>query len=395
MAIHWKAEACDLAPDPVSGAAICRLTSSALHNINIYFEQPHTTPDGKRIGYLRAVHADPRQPPTELCVADLERLRIASIDTDIANSWIATSPWSGRLYYLRHNGELICVDLATLEKEIVLTHWPLALDVTLWSVTPDFRKLLAMRRGSDGQSELLRVDLRNGKVRTLYRSRDALGHVQIDPVTGRDILVQHNRGLRVDRYGRRRQEKTEHSGATHFILDINGRNVRPLRIGEPDTAPTTGHASWMGNSGRIATPVHVPGESRAFSERGHPPVHDPRHPAGNMIAVGPGEAPEPFPAPEHLFNHASCSRCGRYFVAESLRHGLPGPVEIVVGAWKTGKHATLVRDCGSQGGGPACSHVHAYFTADNRHVIYNADPFGIAHVHKARLPEGFLAALDE
>ncbi len=394
MAIHWKAEACDLAPDPVSGAAICRLTSSAMHSIDIYFEQPHATPDGKRIGYLRAAHADPRHPPTELCVADLERLRIASIDTDIASSWIATAPWRGQLFYLRHNGELICVDLSTLEKRIVLTHWPLPPAMTLWSVTPDLRYLLTVRSDDDGRSELMRVDLRHGACQVIFRCPDVLNHVQIDPVTGRDILIQRNRGLRIDAAGKRRSQPVEHHGATHFLLDLDGGNERTLQIGEPYTAPSTGHATWVGDTGRIATPVHWPGQSVAFGGRAHTPAHDSRHRRGNMIAVGPGEAPIVFPAPEHLFNHASCSRCGRYFVAESLRHGIPGPVEIVVGAWSTGRVATLVGDCGSSCGGPACSHVHAYFTADNRHVIYNADPFGIGQIYKARLPEGFLDALD-
>lgn len=46
MAINWRAEACDLAPDPQSGAAITRLTCAAMHSTNLYFEQPYGTPDG-------------------------------------------------------------------------------------------------------------------------------------------------------------------------------------------------------------------------------------------------------------------------------------------------------------------------------------------------------------
>ena len=46
--------------------------------------------------------------------------------------------------------------------------------------------------------------------------------------------------------------------------------------------------------------------------------------------------------------------------------------------------------CGSRGGGPASSHPHAYFTADNKHVIYNADPYWIGQVFSAKVPEGFL-----
>jgi len=52
-----------------------------------------------------------------------------------------------------------------------------------------------------------------------------------------------------------------------------------------------------------------------------------------------------------------------------------------------------VADCGATGGGPACSHPHAYFTADNRNVIYNADRHDLSHVYAARVPEGFLESL--
>jgi len=49
MAIHWASEACDLKPDPVSGAAITRLTLGSRHSTNFYYEQPYGTPDGRRV----------------------------------------------------------------------------------------------------------------------------------------------------------------------------------------------------------------------------------------------------------------------------------------------------------------------------------------------------------
>ncbi len=383
MAIQWKAEACDLPPDPHSGAPICRLTASAMHNINIYFEQPYTTPDGRRIAYLRAHHADPRHPPTELCVADIDRLRIASIDSDIANSWIATSSWSGQLYYLRRNGELIRVDLATLEKEIMITHWPLGPAVHLWSACPNSRYLAVVRRNRDSENELVRVDMHSGACDVIYCTADRLSHVQIHHARENEVLVQRN------------PTSGKRSGATHFLIDLDGGNERSLELGEPYTAPSTGHATWVGTTGWVATPVHRPPRSGNISPADTTPVHDQRHREGNMIYAAPGEEFKVFPAPEHFFNHASTSRCGRYFVAESPPEGSSGPTAIVVGAFESGRCATLVRDCGSGGGGPACGHVHAYFTADNSHVIYNADPFGLSHVYKARIPDGFLESLHQ
>lgn len=381
MAIKWRAEACDLAADPRSGAAITRLTCAAMHSVNLYFEQPYGTPDGRRIAYARSREADPRYPPTELCVADLKTLRVASIDSDIVSSWFATSSWSGLLHYVRANGELIRVDLNTLEKQILLTHWPLPLPVTLWSVTPDMRYLLAARREEE-ISRLWLVDTVERTYRAIYQSADILGHIQINPVNGRDILIQRNW----------RQDGRVNS--THFLIDLDGQNERPLKVGEPWTANSTGHATWVGDTGRIATPVQWQGLFVDFAGGAGGGRHDPRHPDGNYVIVGPGdERPRIFHAPEHLFDHAGVSRCGRYFVSESFRNGLPGAVEIVVGNIASGVYRTLVGDCGSRGGGAAASHVHAWFTADTRHVIYNADPDGLSQVHKACLPEGFLESL--
>lgn len=377
MAITWRAEACDLAADPQSGAAITRLTCAALHSINLYYEQPYGSPDGRRIAYARSTQADPRLPPTELCVADLETLRVASIDADIVSTWFATSSWSGQLHYLRSNGELIRVDLSTLEKQILLTHWPLPPPVTLWSASPDMRYLIAARREADA-TVVWRVDTVERTCHPVYRSTDGINHMQINPVNGRDVLIQRNW----------RQEGRVNS--THFIIDLDGGNERPLKVGEPWTANSTGHATWLGGTGRIATPVNCPG----LFGRGEGRRQDPRHPQGNYVIVGPDdEQPRVFCAPEHFFNHAGASRCGRYFVSESLRNGTPGAVEIVVGNIATGRYRTLVADCGSRCGGAAASHVHAWFTADTRHVIYNADPNGLAQVHKARLPDGFLDSL--
>lgn len=80
---------------------ITRLTSGPLNNVNIYCEQPYATPDGKRVAYQRSATGDPRVPPYDLCVADLETLKVATLDTDVAGNWIGTSAWSGQLYCWR------------------------------------------------------------------------------------------------------------------------------------------------------------------------------------------------------------------------------------------------------------------------------------------------------
>ena len=53
MPTQCAGEACDHRHDSESGALITYLTSSALTSINIYCEQPYTSPDGNRVASLR------------------------------------------------------------------------------------------------------------------------------------------------------------------------------------------------------------------------------------------------------------------------------------------------------------------------------------------------------
>ncbi len=393
MAIYWDAEALDLDDDPVSGARITRLTTRPLSNINIYCEQPYTTPDGLLIAFTRAATPDPRVPPFELCVADLRRLRVASIEPVVTSRWVGTSSWSGLIYYLRPNGELICVDLATLEKRIVITHWDLPAEMSLESVSPDHRYLAGSIRLPDNTFGIMRVDLQARTHRLIYQSEETLGHVQFNPVHGRELLVQVNRGQRYD-------PKTGHwhrdnVSVTHIYIDVETGDERTLPVGPPHTANTCGHSAWMADTGRIGVTVNWKGMGYRREDVAKGDLHDPRHPNGNFVSVGPDDAaPAIFTAPEHIFNHVNVSKCGRYFVCDSYRNGIPGPIELVVGHITTGKYRTLVSDCGASGGGAACTHPHAYFTADTGRVIYNSNQFGNCHVHAARLPDDFLASLE-
>jgi len=395
MAIHWVAEACDLNFDPESGALITRLTGSCMHNINIYCEQPYTSPDGRRIAYMRSSGPDPRIPPYQLCVADLETLRVALIDPEVASILVGTSAWSGLIYYLRPNGELIRVDLTTLEKEIIITHCNLDRQLTFDSVSPDHRFLVGVSSDKNGYA-IIRIDLKKKNIQEIFRHRESLSHVQFNPVHGRDILIQWNRYQTINESGERIvSKKNWEDSTTHFIIDRDGKNLRKLRVGTPYTAGSTGHSAWIADTGKVGLTVRWPGMSSRDRRHIFQRVHDKRHPQGNFVVVGPEDKkPHVFPAPDHLFNHVCISRCGTYFVCDSYRNGIPGPIEIVVGNIKTGKSRTLVSNCGAQGGGAAVSHPHPYFTADNRNVIFNADPSGICHVHAARIPRDFLPGLD-
>lgn len=398
MTIRWEAEAQDIGFDKETGAWITRMTSSVMSNINIYYEQPYGSADGKRFVYLRAPTSDPRLPPgQQLCVGDVTTLRVALMDDTVKTNWVATSPWSGKVAYLRANGELILLDMDTLEKQILLTHWPLPATCAPWSLTPDMRYLITTAQDSDYMFRLIRVDLHTREYEVIYQHADLHNHIQINHVNGRDILLQRNRGLRRNDLGQMRRDPSEHPGATHVVVDLHtGQEKSAIPIGEPWCAPSFGHASWASDSGKMATPVNTMGNFYATPEIPNPSrKHDSRFPQGNLMIAGPGdEKPTVFPAPDRCFSHSSMSRCGRYFVADDFHNGADGPVQIVIGNIHTGKSRTLVSNCGANGGGAACTHPHPYFTADSKRVIYNADPHHICHIHVAGLPKDFLSSLD-
>jgi len=388
MEVRWGAEACDLGPDPESGAMVTRMTSAVMANTNIYCEQPYTTPDGKRIAVVRSQAANPCAGVFQLCVAELESLRIAPLADDCA-SFPATSAWSGVLYYLTKDRQLARVSLVTLEKETLFPCDDLPEDFTPQSVSPDHRYLIGLARRPDYVSTVVRVDLKSGTHETIFEHPEIWNpHMQFNPVHGRDILVQMNRGAKMDHRGRRLPVEGSEPGTTHIIIDSDGGNVRALPVGPPHTASSTGHSAWVADTGRMAVTV-------AWGDLLHAGPHDSRHPRGNLVTAAPGEErPMLFEAPEHRFNHLCVSRCGRYFVSDSYWKGLPRNIALVVGNLQSGKYRIVVSDCGAWGAASAGSHPHPYLTADNRYVVYNADPFLVPHVFVARLPDGFLESLD-
>jgi hypothetical protein len=83
------------------------------------------------------------------------------------------------------------------------------------------------------------------------------------------------------------------------------------------------------------------------------------------------------------------------FRADALVSGPPGPIRIVIGNLETGRSRVLLRDCQHYGVcGRSPYEPNPYLTADNRHVIYNAAPFGLMQVFAAEVPDAFWRSLD-
>lgn len=385
MPVTWLGEAYDYPADPETGITTVRLTSSLYHHINIYYDRGFASPDGRRVAILRSAFCDPRVPPSDLLVADLSTLRLAVLERDIASVVVATAAWSGWIYYLNNNRELMRANLSTLDKEVVWTRWPFAPDFVFHTVSSDLRFMIGQLMQPNYKTALVRLDLVEKNWKIIYEDYEiSNAHPVYSPV-GHDLSVFKIGGFAVND----RQEVMElptPRTQTYFILDDEGANYRPLPFGKP-RFPEIGHISWVGDSGKIVNASQLVWQDNQACDT-------PDTQQGNIFVAGPGDdAPTRFTIPGYHFNHVAASRCGRYFVAESYSR-LPGPIPLVIGNFATGKYRPLLTDCRATGGAAAIGHAHAYFTADNKHVIYNADPTLIGHVWAARLTDEFFQGLE-
>jgi hypothetical protein len=378
--LNWLSEACDLHPDPISGAAITRLTSAPLINNNIYCEQPYTSPNGKRIAFVRITGTPGWDGKSQVFIADLERIRIAPIPGAHNGS---NSAWGEWFHYYDEARNLLAFSLETGDHKVVLSRLPEAFGLN--SISPDQHYAIGRMTLPGPTIGIGRLDLRTGAHQVIFEHPEiANPHLQFNPIHGRDIMVQHNRGCLIERDGSM-SKAAGPEGTTLFAIDRDGGNRRQIPVGQPWTEGATGHECWVADTGRVAYTAHWNWQTGALVGRWR---------EGNLFSATPGDAePTPFIAPEHRFNHLCISRCGRYFLADSYGRGIPGPAALVVGCFASGKYATLIDDCWASCGGAQFTHPHAYFTADNQRIVWNGDPRGIPHIFAAKLPEGFLASL--
>jgi len=378
---QWSGEAIGRQKDAQGRWCVHQLTSSSLISINVYGEQPYTSPDGKRIAILRT-HDWTMDEPAALLVADVDTLKIAVIEPRGRVDNVATSSWREWLHYqVRTNTgrQLWRVSLLTLDKELL--YEGSADDPALKirsTLSPDFRYLAGSVQNEDGSWTISRLDIERGEWETLLESEDYVGHVQYNPDTGDELLFQVNRGWR---YKDGAWTRIDEDSVILMVVDADGTNAREIPMGLPLTRGGTGHECFIPGTGRVLFSTRA--DPERISELG----------ATTLFHAAPGEdKPTPIPAPGCIFNHVSASKCGTYYVCDSYHEGPPGPVPLIVGNIKTGKRAVLVQT-GASCGGAQHTHPHPYFTADNRHVIYNSDATGVGQVYEATVFDEFLASL--
>ncbi len=214
-----------------------------------------------------------------------------------------------------------------------------------------------------------------GDFACVHQGRDIFNaHLQFEPGAGRDLLIQHNRGGALDEQGTIVRLVGD-EGATFYLIDRAGGNLRRLNIGKPHSRPVQGHQVWLGPTGRIlSTLVRRPGD-------------DPDE--GDLVAIGPGDDRPREVARGRAFDHVAVSPDGRYFVCD-----VNPTAEIVVGAVATGRVRVLCASHSSLGR-PQYTHPHPFFSPDLRQVLFNSDRTGLGQIYMATVPEGFLASLDE
>ncbi len=372
-------ESCDWGTDPDSGSCIIRMTTSVGMSHNIYCEQPYGSPDGRRLIFFRALDMHTRS--RQLLIADLEARDTTLIEPDVPSEEVAHVSWGEWAYYPMHDGSLRRISLMSLVKEEVLPAG--AITGGIGAISSDDRYLL-MTEAKGDHFICSTIDMQTGDRQVLVDCPENRNpHGQLSLCKPPRLLYQLIAG------------DSDLQGVPVLVRELAADEPSRLPFGKPWTAESTGHMTWLADTGMVACTVTWDGEKRR---------HDSRHPEGNLMYAAPGdEAPSVFPAPDSWFYHISVSRCGKYFVSDDFADfqatgaidGKPGPIRIVIGNFASGKSRALVHDCQNYGiAGCSRFEPDPYFTADNKYVIYNASPFGTIQLFAAEVPEDFRRSLD-
>lgn len=378
--MKWVREAIRYETDSICGSEIEQLTSEPVTSTNIYCEQRYASADGSRI----AIDRRPFGRPVELWVCDMRTLRLCRIAEGNA---VGANPFLNAVYYVtRTSGipKLMRLDLEELSSRELFTFE--GQEPACGAISPDERRFIGGPfHVRNNVYSLCRIDFADGKLITLCEVEDMFNpHVQFDPGNGKRAFIQINRGG-VITASKNLKSLTGPLGATLALLDVETGKVSSLPVGRPHTPAITGHEAWGAKSGRIVfTAGHYDVSPSSFVTLKKDANKDGKPPAAAIYSVAPGEPEPTVVADGLLFNHIAVSDDGRFFIGDDHATG-----RIYVGNLQNG-HYLPICDSHTRQGSCQYSHVHAYMTPDNRHVIFNSIVTGIAQVYAAHVPEGFL-----
>jgi len=263
----WVAEALERETFPSTGSRVVQLTSLPVTSHNIYLEQPYCTADGKRFVFIRYTGTNWYDGPYELWLCDIDTLRIRCLAPRIENMGMAASAYGNYFHAValrEGRRRLVRYSLRTAESESVfdLSELP-RFQYGIGSVSTDQRFYLNWILLEGGRQGVVRLDMTEKSWKVIHEGHDIFNtHMQFSLPGAEDILIQQNRGGRLDANGILVKDLGE-EGCALYVIDREGGNRRPLPVGKPLTPGASGHECWVRGTGEVLFTVAHEGLSRA------------------------------------------------------------------------------------------------------------------------------------
>ncbi|MBD3181250.1 hypothetical protein GF312_03090 [Candidatus Poribacteria bacterium] len=357
-----------------TGSITYQVTEGSASKSNIYCEVPYASSDSQYFVFSRS---NPDYSPNS---TEYVRCKIGTWEMEVAGRGRGgvTMTYTGLFYFLRHTEsggvELVKVDLATGRSSVTGSFSKPLKARSLGTISPDGRYyaygVVTDEKYREFGIEL--VDLHTNKKEIIDRDPYILNpHPQFEPSEGKQLMIQHNRGGKIDENGKLIKLVGD-EGATLYLLDVDSGKRTELQVGKPYTTPATGHEAWIGDTKKMLLTVAASGDFAPAK--------------GNLLGVKAG-SPARIVSGGYWFNHVGTSVCGKFFACDDTR-----TADVVIGSVKTGKNA-LVCHSETSYGRAQNTHPHPYLTPDLKWVIYNSDRSGIPQIHVATVPEDMIGKL--
>jgi hypothetical protein len=368
-----------------NGVTVNQATGEAADKSNIYCEYPWCPPDSSYFIYMRhAPEHDPNSMEYVSCYFETWEKRVLGRGTGgriMANG--------GKFYYWRINRknaqELVEIDLEKEADQVIDVPDGVprngSFDISAGGRYLAFDKPLSF----DPQMFAVGVaDLVRGTVEIIHEDPYICNtHLQFEPATGRQLMVQHNRGCDFTPDGTRTL-LCGPEGCTLFLLSVPDGAVTRLPVGPPHTASLSGHETWLGPTGELIATLNY--------------TEDYDYGKGRIIGVKPGERAREVCTPWEL-NHIGVEPSGRVFAGDAYM-----PDEIIIGSTRTNRAAVVCQSKSTynrwnrrEGAENYVfdTHPHAYISPDRKWVVFSSDRTGTAQVYAAAIPKEMIEEIGE
>jgi len=359
-----------------TGSTVYQVTEDSLSKSNIYCEIPYCSVDSRYFVFSRS-NPEHHSNRSEYVVCELGTWEMNVGGRGRGGVAITHS---GMFYFFRSADrvamELVKLDLATGDSEVVCEFAEPIRARSLGTISPD-GSLYAYGVVTDDKYRefgIELVDIKAGTRQIIDRDPYILNpHPQFETSEGKQIMVQHNRGGKIDENGKRIRLVGE-EGATLYLLDVSDGKRTTLQVGKPYTTRITGHESWIGDTKEILLTVSASDDYAAEK--------------GNLLGVRAGK-PARVVSRGYRYSHVGTSVCGKFF---SCDDGATG--DVIIGSNRTGKNAVVCHSESSFGRAQN-THPHPYLTPDLKWVIFNSDRGGVPQIHAATVPDGMIEELEK